>query len=333
MMRTEARIGGGLDGSGSGSSSGGVKSESEGEWEMRPGGMLVQKRNPDLDPRAPPPPPVIRVRVKHGSIYHEISISSAATFGDLKKLLMGPTGLHYQDQKLIYKKKERESTAFLDTVGIKDRSKIILVGDLISQEKRLLEMRRNAKMDKASKCISEVSSEVDRLASKVAALDSIISNGGKVAETDVLNLIELLMTQLLRLDGVIADGDMKLQRKMQVRRIQKYVETLDMLKVKNSVPSTRQAHHSNGLKLATDPPEQSRQVNGHSQIHHQQQQKPPLTKQAYEEHKPRHSTQPTTARTVVTTEWETFDSTTTTSGPAINNNNPFQPIFNWELFK
>jgi hypothetical protein len=32
----------------------------------------------------------------------------------------------------------------------------------------------------------------------------------------VLNLIELLMNQLLKLDGIMVDGDVKLQRKMQV---------------------------------------------------------------------------------------------------------------------
>lgn len=37
-----------------------------------------------------------------------------------------------------------------------------------------------------------------------------------MAEKDVLNLIELLMNQLLKLDGIMADGDVKLQRKMQV---------------------------------------------------------------------------------------------------------------------
>lgn len=47
-------------------------------------------------------------------------------------------------------------------------------------------------------------------------MESIISKGGKVAETDVLTLIELLMNQLLKLDGVIADGDVKLRRKMLV---------------------------------------------------------------------------------------------------------------------
>jgi hypothetical protein len=82
-------------------------------------------------------------------------------------MLSAPTGLHHQDQKLIYKDKERDSKAFLDISGVKDRSKMVLVEDPISQEKRFLEMRKNAKMEKASKFISEISLEVDRLAGQV----------------------------------------------------------------------------------------------------------------------------------------------------------------------
>ena len=52
------------------------------DWELRPGGMLVQKRNADSDRESTPAPPTIRVRVKYGSNYHELSISSQATFGD-----------------------------------------------------------------------------------------------------------------------------------------------------------------------------------------------------------------------------------------------------------
>lgn len=51
---------------------------------------------------------------------------------------------------------------------------------------------------------------------KVSAFESVISKGGKVAEKTLLNLIELLMNQLLKLDGIMAEGDVKLQRKMQV---------------------------------------------------------------------------------------------------------------------
>lgn len=46
-----------------------------------------------------------------------------------------------------------------------------------------------------------------------------------MVETDVLNLIELLMNQLLKLDGIVADGDVKLQRKMQVSCVEFVVVT------------------------------------------------------------------------------------------------------------
>lgn len=45
----------------------------------------------------------------------------------------------------------------------------------------------------------------------------MISRGEKAAEKDVLNLTELLMTQLIKLDGIMAEGDVKLQRRMQVQ--------------------------------------------------------------------------------------------------------------------
>ncbi|GLT48999.1 hypothetical protein SLA2020_225850 [Shorea laevis] len=346
--------GGGGGGGGAAAAEGGAH-----EWELRPGGMLVQKRNPDSD-RTSAPPPTIRVRVKYGSIYHEISISSQATFGELKKMLTGPTGLHHQDQKLIYKDKERDSNAFLDMAGVKDKSKIVLVEDPISQEKRLLEMRKNAKMEKASKSISEISLEVDRLGGQVSALESIINKGGKVAEKDVLNLIELLMNQLLKLDGIVADGDIKLQRKMQVRRVQKYVEILDVLKMKNSTPGNNvgqmpmqvQERHTKGQKLSTIQEQQPGYFNGqkitpnqeqqpsnsfaHLPIHQQYQQKHQQPQQQQQQQQQQQSRHSTSGPVVVTTKWETFDNlpslvpvpSTSTS----TTNNSVQPKFNWEFF-
>lgn len=44
----------------------------------------------------------------------------------------------------------------------------------------------------------------------------MINKGGKVEEKSLVNLIEMLMNQLLRLDAITADGDVKLKRKMQV---------------------------------------------------------------------------------------------------------------------
>ncbi|RWW51597.1 hypothetical protein BHE74_00042036 [Ensete ventricosum] len=143
------------------------------EWEVRPGGLLVQKRDPDADAAAAPVP-TIRVKVKYGAVYHEAYVSSQATFGELKKVLSARTGLHPLDMKLLYKDKERESTAFLDTAGVKDKSKVVLVEDPTAQAKRLLEVRKADKMEKATKSISAVSLEVDRLASKIKRVQRFV---------------------------------------------------------------------------------------------------------------------------------------------------------------
>ncbi|XP_057785095.1 BAG family molecular chaperone regulator 3-like [Salvia miltiorrhiza] len=308
------------------------------EWELRPGGMLVQKRTDGDERRVPPP--TIRVRVKYGSIYHELRISSQSTFGELKKMLSGPTGLHHQDQKLFYKDKERNSSAYLDSAGVKDKSKLVLEEDAISKEKRFLEMRKNAKMEKAAKTLSDISLEVDRLAAQASALETVISKGGKLVEKDILNLIELLMNQLLKLDGVVADGDVKLQRKMQVRRIQKLVEKLDLIKLKNSsMPSgtgnqvsSQQQKPSNGEVSSSPTHQQPRHSLGDSLIDCD-------SPKQHDEHQPaRHSGSATSV--VITTQWETFDSTSNPflGGPSTSSTTeksssirPAQPSFSWNL--
>jgi hypothetical protein len=144
----------------------------EDEWEVRPGGMLVQKRTPDADAPGAAPVPTIRVKVKHAGVCHEIYISSQASFGELKKMLSAKTGLHHEDQKLVYKDRERDSKAFLDMAGVKDRSKMVLLEDPAAQAKRLLEQRRADKAQRAAKSVSRISLDVDKLATKVRYQDS-----------------------------------------------------------------------------------------------------------------------------------------------------------------
>lgn len=87
--------------------------------------------------------------------------------GELKKELSAKTGLHPLDMKLMYKDKERASATFLDAVGVKDKSRVVLMEDPTAKAKRLLEMRKTDKIDKAAKSVSAISLEVDRLGSKV----------------------------------------------------------------------------------------------------------------------------------------------------------------------
>lgn len=258
-------------------------------WEMRPGGMLVQKRSSDSN-QSSIVVPIITLKVKYGSSYHEVKISSQATFGELKKMLARPTGLHTEDQKIFYKEKERDSRGFLDVVGLKDGSKLLLIEDEISREKRHLESRRNAKMENASKEITSIRLEIDKLVKQVANVEMDIYGGKKVTETLLLSLIELLMTQLIKLDGITADGDLKLQRRMQVKRVQKYIETLDMLKIRNSELENDNTkvpmHHKNRVFTGQMP----------KSIYYQQEQR--KIGNFADERSPR--------PVVVTTKWETF---------------------------
>ncbi|XP_010537211.1 PREDICTED: BAG family molecular chaperone regulator 1 isoform X2 [Tarenaya hassleriana] len=312
---------------------GGAGGDSGGnDWEMRPGGMLVQKRNPDSDRVGAPPPP-IRVRIKYGSVYHEIKISPQATFGELKKMLSGPTGLHHQDQKIMYKDKERDSKSFLDVAGVKDRSKMVLMEDPISQEKRWMESRKKAREEKASKAISDISLEVDRLSGQVSAMESAIEKGGRVEEKDLVNLIELLMNELLKLDGIVADGDVKLQRKMQ-----RYVETLDVLKVKNSTndgerrktdgpiqETRRETVVCEPIESLIDMPMYGNKKRGiqeqDSYHHHQQPRNSGLEPRNW-------GLEPF----LVTTKWETFEATPKTSSTLSTTDDAIPSRFKWEFF-
>ncbi|CAE6254208.1 unnamed protein product [Arabidopsis arenosa] len=265
----------------------------DGELELRPGGMVVQKRTD----HSSSVPRVIRVRVKYGSVHHEISINSQSTFGELKKILSGATGVHHQDMKIIYKDKERDSKMFLDLSGVKDRSKLILKEDPISQEKRLLELRKIAAKEKSTKAISDISSQVERLAGQLSAFDTVIGKGGKVEEKNLENLMEMLMNQLVKLDAISGDGDIKLKKKMQEERLQKYIEALDLLNIKNSTQPQPQPQYKERDSLTFDE-EASRKPTISSSS-------PPV---------------------IITTRWETFDSN---SGQTVK---PVHPKFKWELF-
>ncbi|KAL3499411.1 hypothetical protein ACH5RR_038504 [Cinchona calisaya] len=268
---------------------GGGYSEAGG-WEVRPGGMLVQQRNKDSNQNFNTVP-IIKVRVKYGSSYHEVNISSQASFGELKKMLAGPTGLHPQDQKLLYKDKERDSKQFLDVAGVKSGSKLVLIEDELSRERRCLESRKNAKMEIASKEIAAIRVEVDNLAKQVAATELDIFAGKKVMESVLLNMIELLMTQLIKLDGITADGDVKFQRRMQVKRVQKYIETLDVLKIRNS------ALGINSPRVSFQKQQQHRMFTGQIQLPNQN---------PYEQKKQTNFAEKSPGPVVVTTKWETF---------------------------
>lgn len=54
-----------------------TSTEDEIDCELRPGGMLVQKRSEKTDV----PAPYLRLRIAFGALRYEISVNSRATFG------------------------------------------------------------------------------------------------------------------------------------------------------------------------------------------------------------------------------------------------------------
>ncbi|CAN4077054.1 unnamed protein product [Withania somnifera] len=183
------------------------------EWEMRPGGMLVQRRSDNSDVVVTQN---LRVRVAYGAARYEISVNPHATFGELKKLLAEETGLQPGEQRVICRGKERENGEYLDMCGVKDRSKVILIEDPESKEKRFIQMRKNAKTQAAHRILNDVSMEIDKLAHQVSAIEKSIGSGKKVAELQITTLIEMLMRQAVKLDNIPVEGDACAQKNLQV---------------------------------------------------------------------------------------------------------------------
>ncbi|GJN01730.1 hypothetical protein PR202_ga19017 [Eleusine coracana subsp. coracana] len=200
-------------------------------WEVRPSGMVVQARERE-DGGAPPPE--IRVRVKYGGARHEVPVSPIATFGQLKKLLATRTGLQPADQQLTYKGRIRSNSEYLDACGVKNRSKLVLAEDPVSLERRYIERQKNAKIESANRAIGAIALEVDKLADQVSSIEKSVSRGNKVAEVQITTLIELLMRHAVKLESLPALGDSSSQKNIQAKRVQKCVETLDVLKLSNA---------------------------------------------------------------------------------------------------
>ncbi|TKW05046.1 hypothetical protein SEVIR_7G150700v4 [Setaria viridis] len=101
------------------------------EWEVRPGGMLVQKRDGRGDAE------VITVRVATGFSWHDVSIGATCTFGELKVVLSMVTGLEPREQRLLFRGKEREDTDHLHMIGVRDKDKVLLLEDPAQKDMKL----------------------------------------------------------------------------------------------------------------------------------------------------------------------------------------------------
>ncbi|KAL9281860.1 unnamed protein product [Arabidopsis thaliana] len=95
------------------------------KWEMRPGGMLVQKRSEDSNTED-----LISLRVSTVSqLSYEISIDANSTFGELKMMIAIVSGIEAKEQRLLFRGKEREDREYLHMIGVGDGDKVFLLQD------------------------------------------------------------------------------------------------------------------------------------------------------------------------------------------------------------
>lgn len=205
-------------------------------WAVRPGGMVVQMREDDAQEQQGFDGSSLMIKVSHGSNLHNITVPSTSTFGDVKRIIAQEIGVEPETQKLFFRGKEKEDNDYLQVAGIKDNAKLLLVEDTRAKEISSKEINETSEISRGSEAIAKIRAEVDKLAEKASALQVVVSNGTKIDEKDIIYISEMLMMQLLELDGVEAAGEGKMQRKMEVRRIQRLVEEMDILKAKKSNP-------------------------------------------------------------------------------------------------
>ncbi|KAG4152616.1 hypothetical protein ERO13_D04G133700v2 [Gossypium hirsutum] len=105
-----------------------------------------------------------------------------------------------------------------------------------TKDNKVEEVKESEEISKAFAAVAGVRKEVDKLSERVVALEVAVNSGTKVTDEEFVVPAELLMRELLKLDGIGAEGEARLQRKAEVRRIQKYHETLDKLNTINSNP-------------------------------------------------------------------------------------------------
>ncbi|XP_050935967.1 BAG family molecular chaperone regulator 4-like [Cucumis melo] len=143
--------------------------------------------------------------------------------GDMKKHLVAITGLQLEEQRLLFRGKEKDDDEHLHTAGVKNLSKILLLENKTNKQRKVVEdvkvveeVERSGELSKASAAIADVRSEVDKLADRVAALQVAVNGGTNVEDKEFVVSTELLMRQLLKLDSIDAEGEAKLQRKAEV---------------------------------------------------------------------------------------------------------------------
>uniref|UniRef100_A0A164SZS9 BAG domain-containing protein n=1 Tax=Daucus carota subsp. sativus TaxID=79200 RepID=A0A164SZS9_DAUCS len=151
--------------------------------------------------------------------------------GDLKGVIAEKIGLEPDVQRLFFRGIEKDDQIHLEMAGLKNNSKLLLKENIakveeVSTSNDKTEEVKETQVSKGSELVAEVKADL-------RALKKIICEGHKVLQKDLIFTVEMLERQLLKLDGIKAEGEGKVQRKMEVQRVQSLLDTADELKTRN----------------------------------------------------------------------------------------------------
>ncbi|KAG9142527.1 hypothetical protein Leryth_011625 [Lithospermum erythrorhizon] len=135
--------------------------------------------------------------------------------GDLKQAAQG-LGVEHQLQKLLFTAIEKGNNDHLSMTGVKDNSKILLIVEESPKKENHEEVNAPSEVSVGLAAVAEVREEVNKLSEQVSALEAVIQYGIKVEEKNILHLTEILMRQMLTLDGIEAQGEGRQQRRIEV---------------------------------------------------------------------------------------------------------------------
>ncbi|KAM3340406.1 formin-2 [Capsicum galapagoense] len=226
---------------------GSINSSEEAVVEMRPSGMLVQKRQNDASPITPSNS-TITIKLSYASQQFDLPVPPEFTFGEVKSILSSIIDLEPKVQKLLFRGKEKEDHEYLHLAGVKDNSKMLVMEEETVEDRIPEEVKVTTEISRGAEAVAVVRTEVDKLSEQVSAVQAVVFGGTTVEDKDIICLTEMLMRQLLKLDGIEAEGEGKVQRKMEVRRVQSLVDTMDAVKARNSNPLSNK---SNAVSVTT----------------------------------------------------------------------------------
>ncbi|KAJ0699568.1 putative Ubiquitin-like domain, BAG domain, Ubiquitin-like domain superfamily [Helianthus annuus] len=168
----------------------------------------------------------INIKVSFGSNKFDVFTTPQSTFGDLKGVIAKETGLDPTALNVLFRGKENDDHESLLTAGVKDNSKVTLIENTSTENddlEKVEEIKENIEeVSRGLEAVNRVREENNQFEEQVLSFDTVVYSGTQVADKDFIFLTEMLMRQLLKLDGIDAEGEGRIQRRLEVTFFYRY---------------------------------------------------------------------------------------------------------------